>query len=121
MEVSGQLHAPTALSPGKEFLDRRLGGPQNRSGRCVEQKNLALPGIKPGAVQLVIRLYADWDIQTPSTYNKGKINLCIFSASENDHKGPKQVRLHLILLHRMVYYSNNSSQNCTEFNSVSSF
>jgi len=36
MEVSGQLHAPAALPPGKEPwypLDRRLGGPQSRSGR----------------------------------------------------------------------------------------
>jgi hypothetical protein len=39
--VSGQLHAPTALPPGKEPLvriDRRLGGPQSRSGRREEEK-----------------------------------------------------------------------------------
>jgi hypothetical protein len=42
MEVSGQLHAPTALLPGKEPwypLDRGLGGPQSRSGRGGEEKN----------------------------------------------------------------------------------
>jgi hypothetical protein len=36
MEVSGQLHAPAALLPGKKPwypLDRKLGGPQSRSGR----------------------------------------------------------------------------------------
>jgi hypothetical protein len=36
MEMSGQLHAPAALPPGKEPrypLDRTLGGPQSRSGR----------------------------------------------------------------------------------------
>jgi hypothetical protein len=36
MAVSGQLHAPAALPQGKSPwypLDRRLGGPQNRSGR----------------------------------------------------------------------------------------
>jgi hypothetical protein len=36
MEVSGQLHAPAALPPGKSPwypLDRSLGGPQSRSGR----------------------------------------------------------------------------------------
>jgi len=36
MEVSGQLHAPAALPPGKSphySLDRWLGGLQNRSGR----------------------------------------------------------------------------------------
>jgi hypothetical protein len=37
--------------PGKSplySLDRRLGGPQSRSGRCGEAKYLALPGIEPG-------------------------------------------------------------------------
>jgi hypothetical protein len=42
MEVSGQLHAPAALTPGKETLvplDRRLGGLLSRSGRDSEEKN----------------------------------------------------------------------------------
>jgi hypothetical protein len=42
MEVSGQLQDPAALPPGKEPLDlrdRRLGGPQFRSGRSGEKKN----------------------------------------------------------------------------------
>jgi hypothetical protein len=39
MEVSGQLHASAALPPGKETMDRRLGGPQNRSGSGSEEKN----------------------------------------------------------------------------------
>jgi hypothetical protein len=47
MEVSGQLHSPAALPPGKEPLvyplDRRLGGPQSRSGRGVEEKNSQPP------------------------------------------------------------------------------
>jgi hypothetical protein len=41
MEVSDQLHDPAASPPGKEPrypLDRRLGGPQSRSGRHVEEK-----------------------------------------------------------------------------------
>jgi hypothetical protein len=45
MEVSGQLHALAALSPGKETpvpLDRRLGGPQSRS-RCHGLQNNILP------------------------------------------------------------------------------
>jgi hypothetical protein len=40
MGVSGQLRAPAALPPGKEPrypLDRRLGGPQGRSGRGGEE------------------------------------------------------------------------------------
>jgi hypothetical protein len=35
MEVSGQLHAPAALHPGKSPgypCDRKLGGPQSQSG-----------------------------------------------------------------------------------------
>jgi hypothetical protein len=46
MEVSGQLHAPAALPPRKEPgypLDRRLGGPQSRSGRGVKEKNSTPP------------------------------------------------------------------------------
>jgi hypothetical protein len=50
MEVNGQLHTPAALPPGKEGpypLDRRLGGPQSRSGRSGEgDKYLPLPGIE---------------------------------------------------------------------------
>jgi hypothetical protein len=41
--MSGQLHAPAALHPGKSPrypLDRRLGGPQGRSGRHGEEKIL---------------------------------------------------------------------------------
>jgi len=46
MEVSGQLRAPTALLPGKSplyALDRRLGGPQSRSGHGGEEKNSQTP------------------------------------------------------------------------------
>jgi hypothetical protein len=42
MEVSGQLHAPAALPQEKSSrypLDKRLGGPQSRSGRAGEEKN----------------------------------------------------------------------------------
>jgi hypothetical protein len=41
--VSGQLHALAALPPGKSPrypLERRLGGPQSRSGRSGEEKIL---------------------------------------------------------------------------------
>jgi hypothetical protein len=52
MEVSGQRQAPAALYPrGKDPrypLDRRLGGPQSRSGQRFWEKNpLPLPGIEP--------------------------------------------------------------------------
>jgi hypothetical protein len=49
MEVSGQLHAPAALLPGKEHpLDMRLDVPQSRSGRGGEEKiPQPPPGIEP--------------------------------------------------------------------------
>jgi hypothetical protein len=51
MEVGGQLHAPAAYSHGKSPcypLDRRLGGPQSRSGHGGEEKNSQLqPKIEP--------------------------------------------------------------------------
>jgi hypothetical protein len=45
--VTGQLHATAALPPGKSPrypLDRKLGGPQNRSGRRGEEKILEPTG-----------------------------------------------------------------------------
>jgi hypothetical protein len=51
MEVTGQLNSPFALFSGNESMvqsDRRLGGPQSRSGRCeVDENLLTLPGIEP--------------------------------------------------------------------------
>jgi hypothetical protein len=49
MELSGQLHALATLPQGKSQmyqLDRRLGGPQRQYGRCGEEKNFAMLGIK---------------------------------------------------------------------------
>jgi hypothetical protein len=46
MEVSGQLHALAALSPGKETLvsiEWEDGGLQSRSGRGGEEKNSQPP------------------------------------------------------------------------------
>jgi hypothetical protein len=42
LDVSGQLHNPVALPQGKSLsyqFDRRLGGPQSRSGCGGEVKN----------------------------------------------------------------------------------
>jgi hypothetical protein len=47
--MSGQLHAPAALSPWKDpryALDRRLGGPQSRSGHLGEGKFLTVPELE---------------------------------------------------------------------------
>jgi hypothetical protein len=47
MKMSGQLHVPAALPPGKEPLvdplDRRLSGALSRSGRGGEEKNSKPP------------------------------------------------------------------------------
>jgi hypothetical protein len=47
MEVSGQIHAPAALSPLKESwyeFDKRLGGPQGQNA-VAKKKSLALSRI----------------------------------------------------------------------------
>jgi hypothetical protein len=56
MKVTGQLHAPAALPPGKGtryLLGRRVGGPQSRSRICVVEKNLAPVRNRTPIVQLV--------------------------------------------------------------------
>jgi hypothetical protein len=70
--VSGQLHAPAALPPGKRVpqypLDRRLGGPQSRSGRLEEEKILDPTGTRtptsPPSSQLASR-YTDYAAPAP--------------------------------------------------------
>jgi hypothetical protein len=59
MEMSGQLQAPAALFPGKSPwypLDRRVGGPQSRSGHGGEEKNSQPPPeIEPQNPDLPVR------------------------------------------------------------------
>jgi hypothetical protein len=61
MEMSGQPHALVALPPGKSPcypLERRLCGPQSRSGRGGEEKNSQpLQGHKPPIIQPVGQRY----------------------------------------------------------------
>jgi len=59
MGVSGQLHSPAALPPGKTRypLYRRLGGPQGRSGRV--RKISPLPGFEARIVQPVANRYTN--------------------------------------------------------------
>jgi hypothetical protein len=46
--ISGQRQAPAALYPFRYPVDKRLGGPQSRSGRRGWKKNpFTLPGIEP--------------------------------------------------------------------------
>jgi hypothetical protein len=70
LEVSGQLHAPAALLPGKRPrypFYKRLIGPQSRSGRYGEVKIFTLPGLelRPPVVQSVASRYTDWAILAP--------------------------------------------------------
>ena len=62
MGVGGQHHALAALPPGKTRypLYRRLGGPQDRSGRV--RKISPPPGFDPRIVHPVARRYTDWAI-----------------------------------------------------------
>jgi hypothetical protein len=58
MDVNGQLHAPLALPPGKEPLNRMLGGLQSQSGRGGEEKNSQpLPGLVTPVIQSVAQRY----------------------------------------------------------------
>jgi hypothetical protein len=63
MEASGQLHVPAALPPGKELqypLDRRLGGPQSRSGHGGEERNFQpLLGREPSINQPIAQRYTN--------------------------------------------------------------
>jgi hypothetical protein len=59
MEVSGQLHAPAALPQEKGpwySLDRRLGGPQSRSGRGVcLKRNIHSPARKSNSDHPIVQ------------------------------------------------------------------
>jgi hypothetical protein len=58
-------HFPRGKIP-RYSLDRRLGGPQSRSGRCGGERNLALAGNRTPAVQPVARRCTDWAVPTPA-------------------------------------------------------
>jgi hypothetical protein len=48
MEVTGRLHDPAALSPGKEQrypVERRLGESLNQSGRGGEKEKIPSPAV----------------------------------------------------------------------------
>ena len=59
MGVGGQCHTLAALPPGKTRypLYRRLGGPQDKSGRV--QKISPTPGFDPRTVQPIASHYTD--------------------------------------------------------------
>jgi hypothetical protein len=55
-------------------LDRRLSGPQSRSGRCGEERNLPPVVSRTPAVQPVARHHADWAILTSKLSKSSLIN-----------------------------------------------
>jgi hypothetical protein len=83
LEVSDQLHAPAALPPGKEPpvpLDRRLGGPQSRSGRHGEEKILTPTGTRnsePSVLRFLASRYTDCAIPAPVSCEVRTELLCI--------------------------------------------
>jgi hypothetical protein len=78
-------------------LDRKLGGPQSRSGRRGEEKILALPGHE---LRLVASRYTDWAIPAPeSSMLRIKLIITISEALTALSSGT----LHLVIwLHLLV-------------------
>jgi hypothetical protein len=78
MEVSGQFHASAALPPGAEPLitiDRRLSGPQSRSGRSGEEKNSQpLPGLELLIIQPVVQRCTTEISRLVTIYNNNNNN-----------------------------------------------
>ena len=70
MGLGGQHHAPAALPPVKTRYPsyRRLGRPQNRSGRV--RKISPPPGFNPRTVHSVASRYTDWAIPAPNLLPK---------------------------------------------------
>jgi hypothetical protein len=75
MGASAQLHTPSALPPAKDHSlpsDRRLGGSESHSGRCGEEKNLALPEIEAETSSPVIPNELFWLLR--GTIQTGMVN-----------------------------------------------
>jgi hypothetical protein len=58
------------LALGKEYLDRKLCGLQNRPGYYGEEKKLAPAGTRTPAFQSVVRSYTYWAIRLISKYTR---------------------------------------------------
>jgi hypothetical protein len=84
MGVSGQRHAPAALYPRRKDprypLNRRLGGPQSRSGRRGQKKSpLPLSGIDRPIVQLVVGHYTAWATAAQYTLHAHTMSVLYFA------------------------------------------
>jgi hypothetical protein len=67
MEVSAQLHAQTALPPGKSPPDYTGGWVGPTAGLEAVKKNVATAGNGTPTVQPVVCRYTDWAIPTPAS------------------------------------------------------
>jgi hypothetical protein len=74
---------PLPLYPrGKRLrypLDRRLGRPQSRSGRCGEEKKLALPAIEPEPS-------SPYPVAIPTELSRLALHMIILILSGEEHK-----------------------------------
>jgi hypothetical protein len=64
MGVSGQSHATAAICP-RYPLDKRLGGPQSRTGHRLEETSFAPARDRTSVVQSVVRHYTAWATRLP--------------------------------------------------------
>jgi hypothetical protein len=104
--VSGQRHA-TERTP-RYPLDRRLRGPQSRSGHRGRVKTLLLlPGIeprspgRPGRSQTLIQIYINTHTHTPYTF-------MVYSNVGSTFSSNVFITILCILLALNVIYSKNS-------------
>jgi hypothetical protein len=81
-------------------LNRGLGGPQNRSGRCGGETNFAPAGNLIPDVQRVARRYADWAIPTP---HNGRFYICMCLKHI-----PKYFEFFKCNTHQYTQYKNNA-------------
>jgi hypothetical protein len=71
-------------------LDRRLVGPQNRSGLCEEEKNLVCDRNRSLAIQPLVHHYTDWAILaviTTEVWEYGDLVSCILSGVSQSSEG----------------------------------
>jgi hypothetical protein len=83
MEASVQIHAPVAFIQVKSLLDqlnRRLGGPQNRSGRRGEEKILTLQGLELRPFGCSARSQSLYRQCYPGLYKMGYRYVCNFQS-----------------------------------------
>jgi hypothetical protein len=81
MEVSGQLHAPAALPPGKSprrLCDRSLGGPQNRFDEIVRRKMLPLLRLQLRFLGYPVRSQSLYQLRYPGSNVNGSASKYLF-------------------------------------------